>query len=211
MKLLIASLLLLSSPLYARITQSPNVSVTAAADDADNVAKQNGYLYYWDGSVNRRVMGDANGNIYVSNASGGAATSVTLSSVATGVSITVNNTNASAVPVRITGTTAVSDTGAYNNLSSPVITLTTAYMVNITSAAAASGPCEFCFSAIGVNNFWYGWGNSSTFPTSFGALYAVSTTPICKSNLYPGTHLYMSVTAAALTSTVQAWYSVKQQ
>lgn len=141
MKLLIASLLLLSSPLYARITQSPDVSVTAAADDADNVAKTNSYIYYWDGSVNRRVLGNSSGAINVVTSGGGAASGVTVIAVASGVSISVNNSASNAVQVAgsITNTVAVTcaacSTSANQDLAFGSQTTTAAVLAGVATAA----------------------------------------------------------------------------
>lgn len=133
--------------------------------------------------------------------SSGATSSVTISAVAVGVSISVNNLNSL--------TQAASAT--YEALSTPAaITLSSAYSQLITFAAGTSGPCEYCISSLGPSaSFYYAWSNSATPPALFGSLYAVSTTPICKKDLAPNTWLHLSVTAAALTCTVKVVYSVK--
>ncbi len=100
--------------------------------------------------------------------------------------------------------------GTYSALSRNVVAMTTAYSVNITTAAGASGACEFCIGSIGANNFWYAWSNSATPPATYSNMFQVSGTPVCKNNLSPGTHLHLSVTAVALSATVEVDTAVRQ-
>lgn len=115
-------------------------------------------------------------------------------------------TNAAPMPVSFT-----SFMSGYGSVSTHAVPMTVAYSQDITAAlGVAAGLSEFCFGAIGANNFWYEWSSSSTPPTTYGYLYSISTTPICKRDLAPGTYFHASVTAATLSATVKVIYSVKR-
>lgn len=120
--------------------------------------------------------------------------------------ITGNVSITASVPLTVTAYVVGS---GYRSLSNTSINLTSTYSQNVTAAAGVSGMCQFCFSALGPSaGFYYDWNNSDTAPATFGAYYAVSTTPICKRDMAPGTHLHFTTAAAAATVTVKTWYEV---